>query len=132
MRRTNAVAVEGLGMDRSFDKDKPASQETVKHDDRKGGKHEGARENRPERPVPAEGETHGKADTYKRDEEQDKKIPHGERDEEQPKVLTGKPRAAGNKGNEPAGDDAPDMAQTESDNVVKTEPDDDEAPSQGI
>lgn len=110
-------------MDRSFDKDKP-QQEALKHEDRKDRKHEGARENRPERPAAGD----EKLAHDKRDEEQDKKI---ERDEEQPKV-------AGDEDledkDEDLGLDEPKLEgnEAESGNEVKVEPTDDAAPSQGI
>ena len=112
-------------MDRSFEKDKAGKQETVKpeHKDRK---HEGARENRPERPGQGEGDE--KYAHEKRDEEQDKKM---ERDEEQPKVGAKEDEDLEDK-DEGLDADQPKADESESSNEVKVEPTDDEAPSQGV
>ncbi|MEK6976561.1 MAG: hypothetical protein AABY18_09495 [Candidatus Thermoplasmatota archaeon] len=119
----------------SFDKDDKKQYGALKQEEPKDRKHEGARETRPERPETNANAQPLQREVHKRDEEQDKKVPE-KRDDEQPKVLTGKPAKAGHKPDDAAkhgkGNEAPDMAETESGNVEKTEPEGDEAPSQGI
>jgi hypothetical protein len=114
-------------MERTQDKTN-VKQDIVKPDV-KDLKHEGARETRPDRPI-ADRDV---KPLQKRDEEQDKKVPLQKRDEEQDKQGFDADYGKENKDEaEGDADDAPDMAETESSNVVKTKPDDEEAPSQGI
>lgn len=108
-------------MDRNQAKD-PATQETVERQDRK---HEGARHDRPERPTPAEGDA---KDSFRHEREG---RPGAKRDEDKDKLV--KPDHEKDKKVEGKGTDreAPQPAGGASD-VVKTEPVDDEAASQGI
>ncbi len=112
-------------MERTQDKTN-VKQESVKREQAKDVKHEGARETRPDRPL---------ADAkplQKRDEEQDKQVPLGKRDEEQDKQGFDAEYGKENKdAAEGADDDAPSMTEIESGNVVKTRPDDEEEKPQG-
>lgn len=119
-------------MERTHDKTN-VKQESVKREEaKKGVKHEGARETRPDRPI---ADKSVDKPLQKRDEEQDKQVPAPKRDEEKVKADFDADYGAKNKDEaeaEVGAGDAPDMAETESGNVVKTKRDDEEAPSQGV
>lgn len=131
MRKANAVKARAFDMERTQDKTN-VKQESVKQEP-KDAKHEGARDTRPDRPI-ADRDANP---LQKRDEEQDKRVPFEKRDEEQDKQVQGgvpadKEVAEGTEAKGDDEDDAPDMAETESGNVVKTLPDDEKPASQGI